>query len=129
MPAAAAVVLGRYRAPQFQRTGETGEYQCRTKLPNHTIWLLSASVLLSCAVCGKLLGSLRQVSILTNTLNPSYFTQYIYTERNLCCYLVAMNREANANCVLVDPVSESSAFYVTAASPVCKDVKFIPVFD
>jgi len=129
VPAAAAVVLGRYRAPQFQRTGEIGEYQCRTKLPNHTIWLLSASVLLSCAVCGKLLGTLRQVSILKNTLNHGAFTPYIYTVRNLCCYLVAINREANAKCVLVDPVSESSPFYVTTASPVCEYVTFVPVFD
>jgi hypothetical protein len=90
---------------------------------------LSFSVLLRCAVCGKLLGTLRQVSILTNTLNHGSFTQYIYTERNLCFYLVAMSRAANANCVQVDRVSDSPAFYVTAASPACEDAKFVPVFD
>ena len=129
MPAAAAVVLGRYRAPQFQRNGEIGEYQCHTKLPNHTIWLLSASLLLSCAVCGKFLGTLRQISTLGNTQNHNSFSQYRYTVRKLCCYLAATNRAAYANGFLVDPVSKNSAFCVTAASSVCKDVKFVPVFN
>lgn len=64
----------------------------------------------------------------TNTLNYSSFIQYRYTVRSVCCYLVATNRAANVNCVPLD-VSENSAYFITAASPVCEDVKFVLAFD